>query len=119
MHSALASMKFRVSKPIDRSDVKSFMRNLLFLLSMAMTITAHAEVFKCVKDGRVSYSDNPCDGAVIIGNSKSMRSSEGLDAGLSAFENGNYALAESLHSRRTTTHSTVRCTTIPRSAGEF
>lgn len=69
------------------------MRNyfLLFSVAMTITITAHADVYKCVKDGKVGYSDKQCDGT---GRLHSV-SPAGLNEGLAAFESGNYDLAYS------------------------
>jgi TPR repeat protein len=69
------------------------MRKLYLLCSLVVSFIAHAEVYKCAKDGKVSYSDNPCDDAAIAKNRIAIKLSAGLTEGLSAFENGNYDLA--------------------------
>lgn len=69
------------------------MKKLFFLLLMVMSVSAHAAAYKCVKEGQVSYSDSPCDGAANIVNRNATKSSSSLEEGLSAFENENYDLA--------------------------
>lgn len=69
------------------------MRNLFLLLSMVIGIAAHAEVYKCVKDNKVSYTDSPCDGSISAENLFAINSSADLAEGLSAFENRDYGLA--------------------------
>lgn len=66
------------------------MRKIFFILPMAIAITTHAEVYKCVKDGKTSYSENRCDGTE---NRNPINSYAGLKEGLAAFENGNYEMA--------------------------
>jgi len=68
------------------------MRNIFFLLAMMLTNATHADVYKCVKDGKVSYSENRCDGT---GNNNPINSPAGLKEGLAAFESGDYELAYS------------------------
>lgn len=68
------------------------MRKIFFVLSIAVTFNTHAEVHKCVKDGKISYSENQCDGT---GSLTSMNSYPGLKEGMAAFESGNYELAYS------------------------
>lgn len=74
--------------------MKLFMQKLYFLIAMLMatTIYAYAEVYKCVKDGKTSYSENQCDSTR---NHNDINSYAGLKEGLAAFENGNYELAYS------------------------
>lgn len=67
------------------------MRAIFFVFSIAIAITTHAEVYKCVKDGKTSYSENRCDGSA--GNRGTTNSHAGLNEGLAAFESGNYEMA--------------------------
>ena len=66
------------------------MKRLFFILSMVIAITAHAEIYKCVKDGKTSYGENRCNGT---GNGNSINTNAGLNEGLAAFESGNYEMA--------------------------
>lgn len=69
------------------------MKSLLFVLFMVSAITAHADVYKCVKDGKTSYGESRCDNTE---NGDSLNSNAGLNKGLAAFESGNYEMAYSL-----------------------
>lgn len=67
-----------------------------FLLSIVITTTVHAEVYKCVKQGKTTYSDNRCEDSKNITplSSKALtNSSSTLKEGLRAFDSGNYELA--------------------------
>lgn len=59
---------------------------------MVITITAHGEVYKCIKDGKTSYSEIRCDGT---GKGNPLNSYAGLKEGLAAFESGDYEMAYS------------------------
>ncbi len=67
------------------------MNRLLVLLLLVISNSVHAQVYKCVKNNNVSYSDKPCDG---IANRNTLNSPSDLKEGISAYELGNYDLAQ-------------------------
>lgn len=66
------------------------MNKLLVILILIASSSSHAQIYKCVKNNNVSYSDKPCNDAAII---NTLSSSSELKEGLSAYELENYDLA--------------------------
>jgi TPR repeat protein len=66
------------------------MNKLIVILILLASSNAHAQVYKCVKNNNVSYSDKPCNGNAII---NTLSSSSDLKEGLSAYELGNFDIA--------------------------
>ncbi|MFA6922504.1 MAG: hypothetical protein WC216_11735 [Gallionella sp.] len=69
------------------------MNRLLFFFLMAANVSAFAAVYKCEKDGQISYGDRPCEERPATANRNAGKFSSALEEGMSAFDNGNYVLA--------------------------
>lgn len=73
--------------------MKLFVQKIFFTFSIIITFNTQAEIYKCVKEGKTTYSEKPCDG---VGHGISKKTSyPGLLEGMAAFESGNYVLAYS------------------------
>lgn len=66
------------------------MNKLILILILIASSNTHAQVYKCVKNSTVSYSDKPCNGTA---NNNTLSSSSDLKEGMSAYELGNFDLA--------------------------
>lgn len=69
------------------------MTHLFIVLLLLINVSVHAAIYKCSIKGQISYGDSPCDGDVTVVQGDAIKSSQGLEEGVSAFENRKYDVA--------------------------
>jgi hypothetical protein len=53
---------------------------LLAAIAISTPTLVHAAIYRCVDQGRVSYSDRPCEGGVIVGTANIALAQSSVDA---------------------------------------